>query len=75
MQLASPRRSKVALFAAFDYPQATSIPFFQHLVALTGALTSAPLTLLLPCVFYRSAHARRRGGLAAAADQHVKSAE
>ena len=36
---------------------ATSIPFFQHLVALTGALTSAPLTLMLPCLLYLRASA------------------
>lgn len=32
---------------------ANSIPFFQDLVGLTGALTSVPLTLLLPAVFHR----------------------
>lgn len=30
-----------------------AIPFFKDLVALIGALTSVPLTLLLPAVFYR----------------------
>ena len=30
-----------------------AIPFFKDLVAFIGALTSVPLTLLLPAVFYR----------------------
>merc|ERR1712196_265354 len=29
------------------------IPFFKDLVGLTGALTSVPLTLLLPAIFHR----------------------
>jgi amino acid permease len=32
---------------------ANSIPFFKDLVAFIGALTSVPLTLLLPAVFHR----------------------
>ncbi|CAJ1939263.1 unnamed protein product [Cylindrotheca closterium] len=32
---------------------ANSIPFFKDLVGLTGALTSVPLTLLLPAVYHR----------------------
>ena len=32
---------------------ANAIPFFKDLVALIGALTSVPLTLLLPALFYR----------------------
>ena len=32
---------------------ANAIPFFQDLVSLIGALTSVPLTLLLPAVFFR----------------------
>jgi len=34
---------------------ANAIPFFSDLVALIGALTSIPLTLLLPVVLYRQA--------------------
>ena len=33
---------------------ANAIPFFKDLVALIGALTSVPLTLLLPAVYHRS---------------------
>lgn len=32
---------------------ANAIPFFKDLVAFIGALTSVPLTLLLPAVFHR----------------------
>lgn len=32
---------------------ANAVPFFKDLVAFCGALTSVPLTLLLPAVFYR----------------------
>jgi hypothetical protein len=32
---------------------ANAIPFFKDLVALIGALTSVPLTLLLPALFHR----------------------
>lgn len=32
---------------------ANAIPFFKDLVALIGALTSVPLSLVLPAVFYR----------------------
>jgi amino acid permease len=41
------------LMAAAAYTVANAIPFFQDLVALIGALTSVPLTLLLPAVFWR----------------------
>lgn len=30
-----------------------AVPFFKDLVAFIGALTSVPLTLLLPAIFYR----------------------
>jgi len=32
---------------------ANSIPFFKDLIGMTGALTSVPLTLLLPAIFHR----------------------
>ena len=32
---------------------ANAVPFFKDLVALIGALTSVPLSLLLPAVFFR----------------------
>jgi len=32
---------------------ANAVPFFKDLVAFCGALTSVPLTLLLPAIFYR----------------------
>lgn len=35
------------------YLVANAIPFFKDLVALIGALTSVPLTLLLPAILYR----------------------
>jgi amino acid permease len=41
------------LMAAAAYTVANAIPFFQDLVALIGAITSVPLTLLLPAVFWR----------------------
>lgn len=41
------------LMATAAYAVANAIPFFQDLVALIGALTSVPLTLLLPAVFWR----------------------
>jgi len=34
---------------------ANAVPFFKDLVAFCGALTSVPLTLLLPAVYYRRA--------------------
>jgi hypothetical protein len=34
---------------------ANAIPFFKHLVSLTGALTSVALTLSLPAMYYRKA--------------------
>ena len=39
--------------AVLAYTVANSIPFFDDLVALIGALTSVPLTLLLPALFWR----------------------
>lgn len=41
------------LLAILAYTVANAIPFFDDLVALIGALTSVPLTLLLPAVFWR----------------------
>lgn len=32
---------------------ANAVPFFKDLVSLVGALTSVPLTLLLPAIYYR----------------------
>mmetsp|Transcript_8903 Transcript_8903/g.20126 ORF Transcript_8903/g.20126 Transcript_8903/m.20126 type:complete len:468 (-) Transcript_8903:87-1490(-) len=39
--------------AATAYTVANAIPFFQDLVALIGAVTSVPLTLLMPAIFWR----------------------
>ena len=39
--------------AVLAYTVANAIPFFDDLVALIGALTSVPLTLLLPALFWR----------------------
>lgn len=39
--------------ALLSYLIANAIPFFSDLVSLIGALTSVPLTLLLPAWFYR----------------------
>lgn len=36
-----------------SYLVANAIPFFKDLVSLIGALTSIPLTLTLPAIFYR----------------------
>jgi len=36
-----------------SYLVANAVPFFKDLVALIGALTSVPLTLLLPAILYR----------------------
>ena len=44
---------------ALAWLEANAIPFFDDLLALIGALTSAPLTLLLPALFYRRACARQ----------------
>lgn len=41
------------LMAATAFFVANAIPFFKDLVAFIGSLTSVPLTLLLPAVFYR----------------------
>lgn len=38
-----------------SYVVANVVPFFKDLVALIGALTSVPLTLLLPAILYRRA--------------------
>ena len=39
--------------AVLAYTVANAIPFFDDLVALIGAITSVPLTLLLPALFWR----------------------
>mmetsp|Transcript_12781 Transcript_12781/g.23866 ORF Transcript_12781/g.23866 Transcript_12781/m.23866 type:complete len:328 (-) Transcript_12781:1048-2031(-) len=41
------------IMAATAFFVANAIPFFQDLVSFIGALTSVPLTLLLPAVFHR----------------------
>ncbi|KAL3920380.1 MAG: hypothetical protein SGILL_003292 [Bacillariaceae sp.] len=41
------------MMAATAFFVANAIPFFKDLVAFIGSLTSVPLTLLLPAVFYR----------------------
>ena len=41
------------LMATTAFTVANAIPFFKDLVALIGALTSVPLTLLLPAIFWR----------------------
>lgn len=41
------------LMALTAYTVANAIPFFKDLVALIGAVTSVPLTLLLPALFWR----------------------
>lgn len=41
------------IMALVAYFVANAIPFFKDLVALIGAMTSVPLTLLLPAVFWR----------------------
>lgn len=44
----------ITLFLAVSsYLVANVVPFFKDLVALIGALTSVPLTLLLPALLYR----------------------
>ena len=42
-----------ALMAVTAYTVANAIPFFQDLVALIGAVTVVPLTLLLPALYWR----------------------
>jgi hypothetical protein len=42
-----------AIMASTAFFIANAVPFFKDLVAFCGALTSVPLTLLLPAVFYR----------------------
>lgn len=39
-----------------SYLVANAVPFFKDLLALIGALTSVPLSLTLPIVFYRKAY-------------------
>ena len=41
------------LVALSSYFIANAVPFFKDLVALIGALTSVPLTLLLPALYHR----------------------
>jgi amino acid permease len=41
------------IMAVTAFIVSNAIPFFKDLVALIGALTSVPLTLLLPAIFYR----------------------
>ena len=41
------------LVAVSSYFIANAVPFFKDLVALIGALTSVPLTLLLPALYHR----------------------
>jgi Transmembrane amino acid transporter protein len=42
-----------AVMAVTAYSVANAIPFFTDLVGLIGAVTSVPLTLLLPAIFWR----------------------
>lgn len=42
-----------AVMAISAYTVANAVPFFKDLVALIGSLTSVPLTLLLPALFWR----------------------
>lgn len=44
-----------AIMASTAFFIANAVPFFKDLVAFIGALTSVPLTLLLPAIFYRRA--------------------
>ncbi len=44
-----------AIMASTAFFIANAVPFFKDLVAFCGALTSVPLTLLLPAIFYRRA--------------------
>lgn len=44
-----------AIMASTAFFISNAVPFFKDLVAFCGALTSVPLTLLLPAVFYRRA--------------------
>jgi len=46
-------RALTAIMASTAFFIANAVPFFKDLVAFCGALTSVPLTLLLPAVFYR----------------------
>lgn len=41
------------VMAATAYTVANAIPFFTDLVGLIGAVTSVPLTLLLPAILWR----------------------
>ena len=41
------------LMAVSSYLVANVVPFFKDLVALIGALTSVPLTMLLPALLHR----------------------
>lgn len=41
------------LISTSSYVVANAVPFFKDLVALIGAMTSVPLTLLLPAILYR----------------------
>ena len=41
------------IMAVSSYLVANAVPFFKDLVALIGALTSVPLTLILPVIFHR----------------------
>jgi hypothetical protein len=41
------------LMAASSYVVANAVPFFKDLVGLIGALTSVPLTLILPSILHR----------------------
>lgn len=45
-----------AILAVAAYLVANAIPFFADLVSLIGAMTSVPLTLTLPAVFWRRAN-------------------
>eukprot|EP00536_Pseudo-nitzschia_multiseries_P004179 jgi/Psemu1/295492/fgenesh1_pm.68_\ len=44
-----------AIMASAAFFIANAVPFFKDLVAFIGALTSVPITLLLPAIFYRRA--------------------
>mmetsp|Transcript_18406 Transcript_18406/g.27499 ORF Transcript_18406/g.27499 Transcript_18406/m.27499 type:complete len:98 (+) Transcript_18406:366-659(+) len=51
------------MVALASYIVANSIPFFKDLVSLCGALTSIPLTLILPAILYRRLYPSKAVGL------------
>mmetsp|Transcript_16335 Transcript_16335/g.24540 ORF Transcript_16335/g.24540 Transcript_16335/m.24540 type:complete len:567 (-) Transcript_16335:244-1944(-) len=61
------------LVSISSYFIANAVPFFKDLVSLIGALTSVPLTLLLPALYYRKVKGLPLCGWVSSGDENFAS--